>query len=194
MKGLKLNIVIREKDKQIAILVAFFMIIALDLIFILGWQWRSLSSNYKNASEKKQIINSLEIDLRNLDGYNNEILGLDEKISKLKLSIIDEVDISALIENISNLADSSGVKITQIKPVFEASESKYVEAKDSKFAEVEIQIIAKSDFHQLGSFISKIESAKNFLKVYSFDITTDNRNYFVQNIALSLKSFVNLKK
>jgi Tfp pilus assembly protein PilO len=153
-----LSIVIKEKDKQVAILVAFFIIIALDLIFILGWQWRTLSNKYKSASQKKQAIVALETDLRNLDSYKNEITALDKTISNLKLFIIEEVDISALIESISNLADSSGVKITQIKPVMDTSDPKFVEVRDAKFGEIEIQIIAKSDFHQLGSFINKLET------------------------------------
>ena len=189
-----MSIVIKEKDKQIAILVAFFIIVTLDLIFILGWQWRSLSNKYKNASQKKQAIIALEADLRNLEGYKTEIAALDDKIVNLRLAIIDEVDISALIENISNLADSCGVKITQIKPVLDVNNPKFVQVRDSKFGEIEIQIIAKSDFHQLGSFINKFETNKYYLKLFSLDITTESKNYFVQNIALALKSFVNIKE
>jgi len=189
---LKLNIVIKEKDKQILTIVIFVIIIVVDLVFILGWQWRLLSGYFKNAHEKKQAIVALEADVRSVEDYKKEIVNLEEKIAQKKLLIIDEMDVSALIENISNLADKSGVKITQIKPVIH-SEPKFVQARDSRFGEIEFQLIAKSDFHQLGNFISKLESAKSFLKLSALEISTDNRNYFVQNIGLSLKSFVNLK-
>lgn len=189
-----MNIVIREKDKQIAIIAGFTIIILVDLFFILGWQWRSLSAYFKDTSQKKQDIVSLVTDIRNLDGYKNEIVDLDDKIARLELLIVDEVDVSSLIENISNLADSSGVKITQIRPAASSDGQRFVQAKDAKFGEIEIQIIAKSDFHQFGNFISKIESAQNFFKLSSLEITTDSRNYFIQQIALSLKSFVSIKE
>lgn len=191
---MKLNIVVREKDKQILYIVIFIIIIVIDLVVILGWQWRLLFGYYKSTNEKKQAIVALENDIRNLDRHKQEIADLDEKITHMKLLIIDEVDISSLIEDISNLANASRVKITQIKPVFDSDNPKIVEAKDGKFAEIEIRIVAKSDFHQLGNFISKVESAKSFLKLSSLEIVTDNRNYFVQNIGLSLKSFVNIRE
>ena len=188
-----MNIVIKEKDKQIVYSVIFAVIIIMDLIFILGWQWRSLINSYKEASERKQDIVAFESDIRNLEANKKEIIILVEKIKSMELLIIDEIDVSALVENISNLANSSGVKINQIKPVIDNNDPKFLQTEDAKFGEIEIQIIAKADFHQLGNFISKIESAKNFLKLFSLEIVTDNRNYFVQNISLSLKSFVNIK-
>lgn len=187
-------LLIKEKDKQIIFLAVFAIIIIVDLIFILGWQWRLLSGYYKSANEKKQAIAALEKDVRNLDVYKKEIVDLDKKITDKSRSIINEMDVSVLIENISNMADSSGVKITQIKPVIDVSNEKFIQTSDAKFKEMEIQIIAKSDFHQLGNFISRIESARNFLKLFSLEIVTDSRNYFVQNIALSLKTVVNLKE
>ncbi len=189
------TIKLKDKDKEILILSAFVIIVLIDLIVILfGWQLRQMFGSYKSAKEKKQAIVSLDSDIVNLERYKKESVDLDKKISELKLSVVEEMDISALVENISNLAESNGVKITQIKPVIDNSEPKIIEAKDAKFAEIVLQIKAKSDFHQLGNFISKIESAKSFLKVASLEIETDNRNYFIQNIELDLKSFINIKE
>ncbi|MFH1622706.1 MAG: type 4a pilus biogenesis protein PilO [Candidatus Omnitrophota bacterium] len=184
----------QDKDKQVVSLVVFIVIILIDLIFILGWQWRLLSGYYKNAKEKKQSIISLKIDLQNLDNYNKEMSNLDERVTSMKLLIIDEADISALIENISNLADSSGVKVTQIKPVIDSIKPRYIQARDTKFQEIDIKIIAKADYHQFGNFMSRIESAKSFLKLSELEMETDNRNYFTQNIGLTLKTFVKVRE
>ncbi len=190
----KVAIKIREKDKQIIYLVLFTIIIVIDLMVILGWQLRLLFKYFNTSNERKQSIELLESDIRNLDKYKLEITDLDKKVNNLKLLVSEEEDISALIENISHLADSSDIKITQIKPEMDMDEKKFVGTKEDKFSQIEIQIVAKSDFHQLGSFVSKIESAKNFLKFTSLELETDNRNYFIQNVNLSLISYVRIKK
>lgn len=186
-----MGLTITEKDKQIVGLTIFTIFIVGDLVFGLGWQYRSLSKYNRKVNIKKQAIGALENDIRNLDRYKQEINDLDEKINNFEFLVKDEKEVANLIENISNLADNSGVKIKQIKPLIGRSNLKTVEVKDGKFSEVEIQILGESDFHQLGSFVSRIESAKTFFRVSSLEIETDNKNYYIQNIKLSLRTFVN---
>lgn len=188
-----MNVVIRERDKQIIYLAIFIIVVIADVFLILGWQLRSLLNYYKIANERKEAITTLKSDILNLDSYKKEVAKLDEKVKSFKLLFTDEEDVSGLIENISGLANSSSVKIIQIKPVKESSDSAAVKAKDNKFTEIGIQIAAKADFHQMGNFISKIESSKSFLKVSSLEIETDSKDYYAQNIRLSLASFVNTK-
>lgn len=189
-----MNIKLKNKDKQTIFLAAIVIFIVIDLfIIIVGWQCRSLFKYYKAAAEKRQMIAMLENDIKNLNSYRQEISDLETSIRNLELLVTNEANISGLIENISNLANICGVKIIQVKPevVDEDDKSTGLQIKDNKFGEIEIQLVAKADFHQLGSFISKIESEKNFFKVTSLEIETASENYMIQNIRLSLKSIIN---
>jgi Tfp pilus assembly protein PilO len=186
------KLVIREKDKQIVLLAFFIAFIVIDVAMLLGWQCRLFSKYSQTLSKKKQIMVNLDNDIMNFNKTKKEAGDLDEKAGVLRISIMDEKNISALIENISNLANSSGVKITQIKPVMDISDSQIIEAKDNKFKEVEIQIVGKSSFHQLGNFISQIEKDKTFFKISSLDIEADAKDFKAQNVRLSLKTFVNV--
>ena len=89
------------------------------------------------------------------------------------------------------MADSSGVKITQIKPVIDNNNLNKLGLKDAKFSGVGIQIVGESGFHQLGSFVSKVESADSFFKVSALEIEPSRKDNYVQNIRLSLRTFVN---
>lgn len=189
-----MNLVIKEKDKQILYLVIPIIIIIVDFLTILGWQCRLLFKYYKTVNTKKETIMTLQDDILNLDAYKNEISALDEKIKNPTVSISEEKDISVLIEDISDLANDSGVKILQIKPVLEIEDKDTTKIKNEEPSEVGIQIAAQADFHQLGNFISKVESAKSFLKVSALEIETDNKNYFIQNIKLFLKSYIKSEK
>lgn len=187
-----MNIVIKEKDKKIVYATLFIVFIVVDVAMILGWQYRLFSQHSETLTRKKQSIDNLDRDAKNLDRIRKEAEDLDKNIGDLRLYIMEEKNISYLIEDISNLGNDSGVKITQIKPVLDGSGFQTVDAKDYKFREIEIQIVAKSSFHQLGNFISKIESAKSFFKVVSLDINLDDKNYNIQNIRLSLRTFINI--
>ncbi|MDD5006067.1 MAG: type 4a pilus biogenesis protein PilO [Candidatus Omnitrophica bacterium] len=181
-----------EKNKQIILLVILAIIVVADLAIIGGWQYNLLSRYSRDVSSKEKSIAALERDIRNLDKNKQEMAELDEKNNNFKIMIVDEKDIAVLIEKISNLADDSGVKIIQIKPLMDNSDLNIIEAKDSKFREIEIQIVGKADFHQLGNFVSSLESASNFFKVSSLDIESQDKDYLVQNIRLSLTTFVNI--
>lgn len=189
-----MNLVIREKDKLIVGITLFVIIVVSDLVMGLGWQYRLLSDYGEKVNTRTLGIRILENDIKNLDRNKEETADLDEKIDNLKLLITDERDISVLIENISNSADSTGVKIIQVKPATDVSNLRTVETKDGKFGEIEIQIMGKSDFHQLGNFVSKIESVKGFFKISSLEIEGDSKDYFTQNILLSLRTVVNLEE
>jgi Tfp pilus assembly protein PilO len=186
------GLIIKEKDKQIALIILFAIIIAVDLAIVLGWQYRLFSKNNETLVNKKKMLNSLENDLKNLDKTTQEIGDMDAKINMFYSSMVEEKNISTLIEDISNLANLSGVKITQIRPITDNINFEIIEAKDSKFNEIEIQIVGKANFHQFGNFINRIESAKTFYKVDSFEIEADAKDYNVQNIRLSLRTYVNI--
>ena len=187
-------IVIKEKDKQIVYIAIFIIILVIDFFLILGWQFRLLLRNFKMANEKRQAIVALENDTKNMDKYKQETADLDKKIKDLELMVTKEQDIQFLIEDISVLASKSNIKIMQIKPIIDEDKLNIVSSKDGKFSEVEIKISATAGFHQLGNFINNIESANKFFKLSSLEIETDNKDYLVQNIRLSLISILDLKE
>ncbi|MDD5355439.1 MAG: type 4a pilus biogenesis protein PilO, partial [Candidatus Omnitrophica bacterium] len=157
-----------------------------------GWQYRLFSKYSETLTKKKQAMVNLERDINNLDRTKKEAGDLEKKIDDLCLFVIEGENISALIEDISKLANNSGVKITQIKPVMDNVNFETVDVKDIKFHEIEIQIVGQSGFHQLGDFISRVESAKNFFKVVSIGIDPNDKDYNVQNIKLSLRTYVSI--
>jgi len=187
-----MNIAIKEKDKKIVFVTLFVIFIVLDMAMLLGWQYRLFSKNSETLTKKKQAMANMERDISNLDRIKKEAGDIEKKTGDLCLSIKEGENVSALIEDISKLANNSGVKITQIKPVMDDVNFATVDIKDVRLHEIEIQIVGQSGFHQLGDFISKVESAENFFRVVSLSIDPNDKDYNVQNIKLSLRTYINI--
>lgn len=186
---------VKLKDKKVIYIAGGIALLLIDIIVIFGWQCRSLVHNFALAGERRQQILTMEKDIINKEKYKKELSDLNTVVGTLKDSIIDESDVPVLMENISTLARTIGVKILQIKPVFEFDRnaaSGVVTVNEEQFATIGIRIAAECGFHQLGAFISRLESAENFFRLAAIEIQTDTKNYLVQNVRLSLTSVIKL--
>lgn len=195
---MKAALQLKDKDKKLVIIIGFILFIVIDVVMIFfGWQCRSLFGYYKLAGERSQQIKTMENDIINKERYGQELSELDRTIDDLRLRVSDEAEVPVLMENISRLASAIGVRVLQIKPTLEIkkvppSDAEATETEKEKFGEIIISIVAESGFHQLGAFISRLESEKNLFRLSSIEIQTDAKNYLVQNIRLSLKSTIRL--
>ena len=162
---MKTSIQLKDKDKKLIYIVGIILFFVIDIVVIFfGWQCRSLFQNYKLANERNQQIKTMGNDITNKERYKQELRELNKTIDELKQCVSDEAAVPVLMENISTLASTIGVKVLQIKPTLETEKSpKSKDAKDAKdaneekFGEIAIYIVAESGFHQLGAFISRLE-------------------------------------
>jgi len=190
---LSLKVKIKESDRQLLILIAFFLIIAIDLVFVLGWQLRIVINGFKDANQKKSSIITLKDDSKKLEEYKKELFVVEKKLSILESSVTDDAGLSSLLESISNLAIDCGVKIVQIKPLSEIEDLLSAKIEGGKLTQVEIQLIAQCSFHQLGNFVSLLESKNRSFIITSLSIESDNKDYLVNNVRISLRSVLKTK-
>lgn len=181
------------KDKKVLYMSIAVVVIVLDVFIGLGMQCRSIFNYYKKCNERKQALVALRADMKKCDGYKKDIAEFNERFGKLAAEVTSEANVPALIDNISNLANDCGVEVTQLKPVSGAA-SNAIDVKGEKFQEIEFQILAEADFHEVGNFINRLETQKNFFRVVSLEVLTDKNNYLLQGLRLSVKSIVALQK
>ena len=95
------------------------------------------------------------------EGVNTEIsrrlVALDEQLNGYKGVFAKGADISWLIDKISNAAVTSGLAVASL-------ESKPLVAK-KQFIYSSTDLTATGTYHQLGDFVSQLESSKEFIKV-----------------------------
>ena len=92
------------------------------------------------------------------------------------------------LENISLIAQTSGVKILSITP----SELKplTVGKKSVYYFEMPISISAKSGYHELGRFIREIEQGKRVMTVEKLRIRNNKNTSRIHDVGLVLEAYV----
>ena len=94
-------------------------------------------------------------------------ISLKNKPRHCRQRLSREKEIPLLLENLSNIARSSGVKIQSITPLSrsQAYKNDNHDKGETVYQEVPIAITAASGYHELGDFVSTLESDKRFMQV-----------------------------
>lgn len=183
------------KDKKNLFIIGMAAFLVVDAIFVLGWQIRSLVRTSRAARERSQQLQAIKNDVANMEQYRRQLGDLTAVVDTLKENITDEAESTALIERISTIAGAVGVKIQQIRPVFDVDRSSpegIISVNNEQFGTISFRIVASAGFHQLGAFINRLESKENLFRLTSIEIETDKKNYLIQSVRLSLTSVIRL--
>lgn len=97
---------------------------------------------------------------RNL--YLAQIKILKEHVNLYEERLPEQKSLSLLLDEVSRLASESGLEIISIKP--EPPEDK------GRFIKFSIRLKADLTYHRLGSFLSKFESSKKFIKIENIQL------------------------
>lgn len=128
-----------------------------------------------------------------------EYARLTSDVTKLRTGLPMETELPSVIQLLSDLADQSGVKIVSIfpqrtldhaeppppKPAKEAKPGKSVPAsvQPQLYKEIPIEIEAVAGFHQLGTFLSRVESSSQPMRVKKLQINAHQKEFRRQSIS-----------
>lgn len=108
----------------------------------------------------------------------NEFRALSETTATLRASLPSEEELPSSIELLSDLANQTGVKIQTIFPQRSLDRSVAPNLAPAStlgqaglYKEIPIQIDALAGFHQLGSFLSRVESGSQSIQLSSLRIS-----------------------
>ncbi|UCB57504.1 MAG: type 4a pilus biogenesis protein PilO [Candidatus Omnitrophota bacterium] len=140
-----MNITSHRKGTIIFILILF-------LAFRIGYGGIYKSNLKKIESVKSQIEEEKK---------KNEVLGiislLERKIKAHQERSFSVAEGTQILDRISRMAERLGIKIEAFNPL-SAEEKEY-------YVELPLKIPFSCDYHQLGEFLSLIESSKEFIRV-----------------------------
>lgn len=117
---------------------------------------------YKNQNlTAKKLEKDREAEIKK-NAALTAISTLEKKIG-LYRNFLNKKDLSSIINNISNIAKESQIKIISIRPQNEKDQGDYIKYPFS------LSITAK-DYHQLGQFIAKLESSSDIYIIESIAV------------------------
>jgi len=183
------------KDNKTRVLAAA----ALGLIFVLILYFNLLlkpqvikiAKLITKANKVRAELKGAEADIAKIDQFKKEIEAYKGKVDSYEKTLPAEQEIPSFLENLSNMAKSSNIKIVAITPVVAAGGGG--EAEKGIYQEIPILINAKSGYHELGRFLNKLETSDRFMKVADIDIKGNRDNPNKHDIELLVLTYILLK-
>lgn len=174
---------LKEKDKLLALFV-IVGIAALAFYFnlFLRPQFSKFIANNREFQVIKKRVASAEALIRNSERIKLQYENFKKQSELLEHRFPVHDEMSSLLEDFSNIAESSGVKILKIKPLGTAGSDSAAGASGAFYSIFPILIEAKAGYHQFGAFVNKLENMDRFIKIEKMDIkhsSTDPRRHDV---------------
>lgn len=169
---MKLNlppIDLKDKKTQVFILIGLVSVLGviIYLSFILVPQVERVFEAVGRASRVETDLKDAQYNIDNIAKFKTSVTVYEEKIDRYEKMLPTEQEIPALLENLSDMAKNSNIKIVGIMPVTVKEDTI---RKASVYQEKPILINAKSGYHELGKFLSNMENAGRFMKVSDIQI------------------------
>lgn len=158
----------KTKKQMLGIYIAV-LVIALSFFFYIFVRpsLAKLSALIPKVQAIRANIRTVSDDLLFEDKLKKQTQALQAKLGEYEKRLSREKEIPLLLENLSNIARSSGVKIQSITPLSrsQAYKNDNHDKGETVYQEVPIAITAASGYHELGDFVSTLESDKRFMQV-----------------------------
>ena len=183
-----------KKAKKNEILAFVAMVSA---IIIIGYYFlfltpvmAKLTSAFRESAKIQNMISKARLSINSMARMKREIEELRSREDFYGTKLPEEEEFPAVLENLSNMARNSGMKITKIMPRKD-SPRPFEEAVESPiYRQQAILIDAQCGYHQLGTFIAELESAERFMKISDIKITRGKTNPKRHNVQLVVKTFI----
>jgi Tfp pilus assembly protein PilO len=155
----------------------------LDAAFLLRGQIGQVGRMFKEARTLRSEYKNSALDVQYAASYRTRLENLKSEESTFGQQIPEQENLSDLLETVSKFADTSGVKLTRIKPITDpkslaqAVSISVGEKGQEKIYREMISLNARGGFHQLGRFVAFLENAPNFFDISSLEIRTNAQDY-----------------
>lgn len=178
--------------KTIAVVAAIAVVGVAYLFFAAVPQFLRVRSLSKEIAATSDGIKATESEIRQLAAYQKALEeNRDQIAASEKRLLSQESDIPGLLETLSAMAKSTGVKIVGIRPV--RPEGGFSGARGGGYLEAPILINAKSGYHELGDFVSRIESAEKCLTIADIDVASNPASPKKHDVTLLVMAYAVVK-
>jgi type IV pilus assembly protein PilO len=170
-----------------------FFILLMDYFILLHPQLRMMGAVNKQTGTFSRNLKTARRDIASLEQFRKRLDTLQEKIALAGERIAREEEMPVVLENISQTAKQSNLKITQLKPSRE--EEKVVAITPTGVIyELPVMVEARCGYHQLGNFINQLENGKTLVSVSGLQILPSLGDSTHHNVKLVLSTYILKRK
>lgn len=171
------------------VIVSYFVLIISFYLLIVSPKLSILIKVSSGIKVKERAVKKIG----NYQGLENKIEKAKNKMSELKLDIEyyekmlpTEREIPRLLQYISQIARETNIKLIELEQLAE----KKPEEEQSLYVAVPIALTIGGDYHDLGLFMNKIETADRFMKIETFNISSDDETPLSHEARLLIHTYM----
>ena len=179
----------KHQMMMLAFLIAVLGVILYFSILLKPQVIRVANAAIRNNKMKAEL-KCVEGEIANIDKYKKGVGAYKDKVERYERMLPAEQEIPVLLESLSSMARSSGVKIVGITPAAVSEEKKQP---DQVYQEIPILISAKSGYHELGNFLAKLEDSDRFMKIANIKIIANKVSPKKHEVELLVLTYIILK-
>lgn len=170
----------REKVMFIALMGAGLLV--LDYLIFIQPVVKMFVATMPELSASGQDLRALQEDYKNRDQIEQSWTKTKQALSEKEKMFIAPNEVPALLENLSKLAQTSGVKILTLKPETALSSG-------GDYQRIPIKISASAGAHEFGRFLAKLEAAATFFVVTDVKIQNTATDIHRHSVDLSVEAY-----
>jgi type IV pilus assembly protein PilO len=182
-----------EQSRAYVILGGAAIFVALYMAVFLVPKFGQLSNVSRTVSDLNGKISRLSTSIKRQRQMGQKLKDLRAEYEEYSKRLPKEKEIPEFLEGLASIAKTSKVKILSITP----SELVPVEVegrKEGYYKKMPISITAKSGYHQLGRFVSAIETGKRFITISDISIRYDSNTPRMHNVKMGLTTYVSVEE
>ena len=146
----------------------------------------------RTSGQIRELLGNIDLvnsRVKQLDQMKKRLSDLQAELNSYAKGLPQQEEIPEFLEELSNIAKTSHVKILSITPS-ELSVAGKDKDDTGYYKEMSVLITAKSGYHQLGNFISSLEHSKRFINIEDLEIQSDSKTPREHHVKLNLKTYV----
>lgn len=186
----KLKSGVSEKNKLVLIGLVCILILYLDFSLIIKLQLKVIRNVSGKAARAHKDLSNFAKDTAYIEELkrSSRVQPKKEQALKVKKAMTEE-ELPLLLQDISDMANKSNVKIVKIQPSRDPKHKEELVG-GKKFSALTINLSLSCGYHSLGSFIGQLDDSTYFLAVEEIKIRQGSADYMLQNVNLGLRTYV----
>ena len=157
------------------------VIAGLDYALLMQFQLGILGKINEDIKKMSQETERVKTDIQRIGDINRSFETLRSQLLEMGGKVRSVQAVPAALEDISRMANESGVRIDQLTPAKEGPEVLSTNA-DTKYYTLPIVINAHSGYHMFGRFLNKLESGNILFLVQ--DLRIENNEAQAGNLSI----------
>ncbi len=177
-----------EKNRYYYLGGVLLLVFILDYLLIMQPQLKTLMTLNPKISVMAKDYAKAKEDIQKFQEYKTQLEKMRFEKDIVHNTIPLKEEIPTILENISTLANSCGVKINQIVPLKD-SEKVVMENEDGQYFSALVLVDARGGYHNLGQFFNHIETDPVFMSIAGFDFSANSEDSVNHSGRVTINAF-----